>query len=211
LGLTASAEAWIENGDAGDGVSGNFQVIDNSQGATLTQIIGSTDDQANDFVDTYLLTINNPGIFAADTLSGSNFDTMLYLFDVAGLGLLANDDVSGVSTRSRLVATSNDGTGISVGVGTYILAVTGFQMDAVDLLNQALFDIPIGDVTQISGPDGAGGANALGGWEDNTVLGDAATGDYLVTLTGVGPVPAPGVMAIFGGAGALAARRRRRN
>ena len=210
LGLTTSAQAWIENGDAGDGVGGDYQLIDNSQGPTLTQIVGSTDSQQNDFVDTYLLTINNPGIFAASTEAGTTFDTILYLFDVGGLGLVANDDVSGASTRSRLVATSDDGTGISVGVGTYILAVTGFQMDPVDLLNQNLFDIPIGNTSEISGPDGAGGANALDDWQDNTVLGSAATGDYTVTLTGVGPVPTPGVVTIFGGAGMLAAGRRRR-
>ncbi len=210
LGLTSSAQAWIEVGDAGDGVGGNYQVIDNSQGATLTAIVGNTDGDGGDFVDSYLLTINDPITFTATTVGGAGFDTMLYLFDVNGFGQVANDDVSGISVRSRLVGSSNDGTGITVGVGTYLLAVTGFQMDPEDILGQTIFDIPIGSATEISGPDGSGGGSVLAQWEDNSVLGSAATGNYSVSLEGVGPVPAPGAVTLLGATGAFAGGRRRR-
>ena len=76
LGLTASAQAWIEQGDAGDGIGGNYQLIDDSQGPTLTEIMGSTDGNQDDYVDSYLLTINNPTTFFASTEGGAGFDTI---------------------------------------------------------------------------------------------------------------------------------------
>lgn len=209
LAMTANAYAWNEVGDAGDGLGGNWQVIDDSQGNTLTEITGVTDDAASDFLDAYLFSIEDSMEFSASTQNGSTFDTVLYLFEMNGAGLLANDDISAVSTRSRLVASSNDGTGINVGPGIYFLVVTGFQIDAVDSADQLLFDIPIGDNTQISGPDG-GGMNQLDDWVDNSVLGVAATGSYTVTLTGAGIIPTPGSVALFGAAGLLGFGRRRR-
>jgi hypothetical protein len=198
-----------ESGDAGDGVGGAAQIAGTNPGDVLGVINGATDSASQDFVDAYRIQITDPGAFFATT-DGSSFDTMLYLFDTAGNGLLANDDTSGVVFQSTLVGASDDGTGISVGLGTYILAVTGFQMDPVDLLGQAIFDIPIGSLTEVSGPDGAGGGSPLSAWQDNTVLGGAATGSYSITLRGVGVVPTPGVVGIAGAAGLSMGMRRRR-
>ena len=205
-----SAELHVELGDAGDGIGGAAQIAGVTPGAALGLITGATNANEQDFVDAYRIRITDPELFLATT-NGSGFDTMLYLFDMDGNGLLANDDSSGVVTQSTLVGSSDDGTGITIGVGTYILAVTGFQMDPVDLLGQAIFDIPIGNLSEVSGPDGAGGGNPLDAWQDNTVLGGAATGSYSITLRGVSVVPTPGVVGLAGAAGlGMGVRRRRR-
>ncbi len=209
-GSRAVGATHAESGDAGDGTGGAFQIAGVVPGDPLTSITGATSGAGNDFVDAYLIEITDPAQFFATTTSGTGFDTMLYLFGTGGNGLLANDDVSG-SILSTLGNTSDDGTGVVVGVGQYILAVTGFQMDPVNTLGQKLFDIPIGSLTEVSGPDGAGGADPATDWQDNTVLGGAATGAYTITLRGVNVVPTPGVVGIAGVAGlGVGVRRRRR-
>lgn len=199
-----------EVGDAGDGVGGAWQDPVGIPGDNLSTISGSTSSGMGDIVDAYRIRIVDPMQFLAQTSGGASFDTMLYLFDLSGNAVLANDDFSSLIVQSSLGPMATDGTGASVVAGDYILAVTGFQYDPIDGAGQNLFDIPIGDTTEISGPDGAGGMNPHAGWEDNSVVGIAASGEYTISLRGVEIVPAPGAAVLLGGAGIGFAGRRRR-
>lgn len=203
-----TAYGWTEVGDAGDGIGGNYQIVDGSQGAVINEIVGVTSSAAGDFVDAYLISIVDPANFRAST-EGAGFDTRLFLFDINGFGLLANDDSpQAAGFGSLLLGQSSDGTGIVLAQGLYILAIAGFELDPVDSNGDEIFDI-ISPFTEISGPDGPGGANALAAWEDNTALGLAATGAYRILLEGVGPVPAPSSAILFTLAGMTMMRRRR--
>ncbi len=103
LGLSASfaeAQTWTEQGDAGD----VWGTIDGGLGGTpiagtpaqvtvgtgaLTSIVGSVDTTVDDEADLYEIVITDVAAFSAVS-TGS--DTVLWLFDLAGIPILAQDD-----------------------------------------------------------------------------------------------------------------------
>ena len=84
-------------------------------------------------------------------------------------------------------------------------------MDQLDrAIRQALRDddgeiFDFATTTEISGPDGPGGALPITGWS-----GQGETGFYTIRLVGAEFVPGPGALAVFGAAGLMGRRRRRR-
>lgn len=219
--LASPAHAWIEVGDAPDGVAGSFQTIDTSQGPELTSISGTlagpgaARGATDDFVDAYLLRVNDTVTFQASTNNAGtapNFDTMLWLFDASGMGQLANDDVSVAEVRSRLLASSTDGTAITITPGDYILAITGFEFVPLNGAAERIFDIPVSDTDQISGPDGSLLGDDLAEWTNLTSPPGTPPdfGSYFISLSGVGPIPTPGAIGLSSIALAITAGRRRR-
>jgi hypothetical protein len=167
-------EAINGGGDAGSSII-------TAQPVTLLQvnrISGSlSTGVVADFEDVYLIRITEPTLFQAHTDSAgggsADFDTQLWLFSAIGLGLLGNDDVATNDFQSQLLASSNDGTGIMLTTpGCYYLAISGFNNDPLSaggaIFNQVSF-------TEISGPDGPGGAQPLSGW-----TGAGAVGNYAI-------------------------------
>jgi hypothetical protein len=113
-------------------------------------------------------------------------------------GLLGNDEIPlAPAGPSRLQPPATDGTGqVIPGPGLYLIAITGFNNDPTSaggaIFNQALR-------TEVSGPDGPGGAQPHTAW-----TGDGATGEYVVHLTGAAfvhpaavPAIAPAGIAVF--------------
>jgi MYXO-CTERM domain-containing protein len=191
VAITASgafAQVWAEVGDAGELV-GTAQV---TGGGVLTSITGAltTGD-----ADMYLITINTPTSFSASTVGGAAFDSQLFLFTSAGVGIAFNDDAgplqSALTVGNPLYA--------SLAAGQYLLAVSGFNHDPTSAGGAIFPDSFPG----IFGPTGPGGGSPVTGW---TAAG--ASGTYTIALTGVRAAPGPASLALIGLAG-FAARRRR--
>ncbi|MEM8834334.1 MAG: hypothetical protein AAGD00_00805 [Planctomycetota bacterium] len=223
LALAGSASAqWVEVGDAGDAVGAAAQTPLGS--GTLASISGSTDAGAGDLTDAYIITIKDGANFSAstdNTIAGdSDFDTRLWLFDLAGNAVLGNDDstagAANFSFQSFLASPAvfaaqpgggtvdPSATGVTIAPGDYILAISGFSQEALDANLDRTIDLAV-DFDALHGPNAAS-TGVLDSWEDT---GFEDTGSYTIALTGASFVPAPGAVAMLGLGGLAAARRRR--
>ncbi len=192
LSTTAMAQVWNEVGDAGQ-LPGTAQAV---VGVGALTTINGTNDGAD--ADMYQIMIKDFTNFRATTVGGTSFDTQLFLFNSAGLGVTFNDD-SAASLQSTLTSAFLSGNGV------YYLAVSRYDLDAVDAGSQEIWlDTPFGTERA---PDGPGAANAVAGW--SALFPPAAGGPYSITLNGASYVPAPGTLALLGMGGLLASRRRR--
>ncbi len=200
---------WVEVGDAGSDLPG-AQYPQRPQGVTF---LGSIAGQLTvgvgvaDYEDLYVFNVTDPMTFSIMPAS-ADFNAVLYLFNITvngeALGLLANDDRSEEDMLPRLVAMSDDGTGVQISrPGDYVLAVTGAGRVPVSRTGPIF---ALESPTEISGPDGPGGLNPLSGW-----TGEGEQGSYRFVLTsGDFPVtPAPGAAGVLV-IGAMALGRRRR-
>lgn len=174
---------WEESsqGDAGS-LPASAQIVTGiGQLSTIRGTLSAIADKG-DYQDMYLIAIDCPAAitFSAGTdpsFGGSgDFDTQLWLFDSAGFGLLANDNVTFSMGLSGFGSMSTDGTGIVVSApGLYYIAVSGAGSHPVDTAGQPLFSFALGGPLQVSGPDGPGGANPIAGWS-----GPGAVGEYII-------------------------------
>lgn len=129
-------------------------------------------------VDMFQVCLPGGGTFSAATVApgSATFDTQLFLFDSAGIGVYMNDDEfpSGAPFHSLLPAghalTPADD-------GVYYLAVSAFNADPVSA-GGAIF--PAGaPFDAVNGPTGAGGAQPVSGWTAHERV-----GVYTIALTG---------------------------
>lgn len=158
-------------------------------------------------VDMFKICITDPTDFSACSYN-SALDTQLQLFDASGLGVYANDDISGEIGPSLLPA--NDPLG-PTSAGLYYLGVSQWSADPLS----AGGEIFSGSWDDVMGPAGPGGASPVIGWEPG---GGNVEQDYQITLTGVGQcpgdmptVPAPGSALLCGlGLAVMRSVRRRR-
>lgn len=193
--LSCSAFAgpeWPETGDAGS-IPATAQPVagigplQSIKGALAMPLTGP-----GDFEDMYLIKISDPANFCAKTVINpitccgepfpvtqpTNFNTQLWIFKTDGRGLLGNDDDPADPPRSRLGNAANDASGAAITTaGLYYIAITGGpgndpQSSTGPIFNQAL-------VTEVSGPDGAGGANPIIGW-----TGGGPASQYQILLCG---------------------------
>lgn len=199
---------WVETGDAGSTVA-TAQKPTGIVGAPIHSIAGVLQGGSfvGDYEDCYIIRITDPANFTMQAV-GANFNAKLYLFNITvaggGYGLLANDDQAVGNNLPKLGSLSNDGTNVHVTLpGDYMIAITGFN-HVPDSLTGNIFSHET--LTEISGPDGPGGFNALTGWS-----GTGQTGTYNITFTGAGfpQFPAPGSLGLMVLGGLAAARRKR--
>lgn len=203
------AEGQDGSGDAGD-MPGDAQ---NTVGfGDLMEITGNIEMLSSSLdVDMYRIFIANPALFSATTVGtdGTLANTQLFLFNQAGLGVLANDDAD-VTTQRSLIPVG------SIGMqppGFYLLAISSFDRDPVSAGGLIFPSIP---TTGVFGPTGPGGGLPLIGYQ---TLGDQS-GTYTIQLTGAqfavqrdpGVIPEPSTLTLLG-LGALGllwvARRRK--
>lgn len=176
-----SDNTWTEVGDAGrDG-------IDEAQltfgAGPLTSIVGNITGNAD--VDVYCIRITDEAAFTASTVGGAAFDTVLYLFDVAGNGLVFNDDSLGAqSTIDSTLVLSN---------GVYFLAISSFGVAADspatrarDENDQPIFSYPSPGQTPVNACGGAlrPSCNAISGRLSFWSSGGGSNGAYTIALTG---------------------------
>ncbi len=214
---------WAENsGDTGSSLATAQVTTGNS---TLDLIAGTLANSPN--IDMYAIQITDPAAFSATTYSvNGNADyllngathavqnTMLFLFDSSGRGLVANNDMNSGSTLSALPAGSIAG----LTPGIYYLAVSGYATEPYYGNPNAVrvFDFNSTNATDVLGPHSPN--RSLAFWETNPDPGD--TGGYAITLTGAAtvdyvptsnpaPEPASLLLCVTGGLGLAATRWRR--
>ncbi len=145
--------------------------------------------QSREDIDLFRICITDAAAFVADTAGSVQMDTQLFLFDVTGHGVTLNDDFDS-TVQSRLTASVVGG----LGNGSYFLAVAPQGSVPQDASGQNLW----GDGTGERLPDGPGGANPLGQW-NNFVVNDNTW--YVITLQGASFCPPPCGTADFDGDG----------
>ena len=169
--LCIGAQAqWTETGDAGD-LPETAQATGTDTNTALPTISGAL---AADDVDMFAIYIADPASFQAETnATTTNFDSQLWLFDVNGNGIVHDDDSAG-GLRSRITNANN----CIPGPGTYYIAISRYNRDAVDASNQRLWnDTPL---RALRCADGPGAANAIAGWTGSATAG----GRYIISLQG---------------------------
>lgn len=202
FGAATSAQAaavFIEGGDAGETLVTAKTFLG---GGPIDAIQGSIDGDADLFA-IYLTA--GTAFSATTTASGIDynfFDTVLYLFDAAGKGLIGNDDdgiVGGSqSTLSNYIPTVS---------GLYYLAITGASYTPVSG-GSPIFPSLLGAGGNVAANPGAG---PLTGWSSLT----SEFGEYEIQLVGASAaaasdVPEPGSLLLAGAALGVAGLIRRR-
>jgi hypothetical protein len=159
-------EQFYGGGDAGD-LPATAQLVtlpdQTPCQSPVTRIRG--DNGASD-VDMYVICITDPANFVASTVGTTSWDTQLWLFRCDGTGVVANDDYSGL--QSRIDNTPN----CIQEAGTYLLAISRYNRDAVDANNNPLWSS--GALSCASNP------NPIAGWTGTT----SAGGRYVISLQG---------------------------
>jgi len=202
---------WNEKGLTGAGdVLATAQITFDSNYNSLSQIHGmlSSSTAVNGDtvyqVDLYQIRIANPASFSAWTTLSSAFDTQLFLFDAAGMGVYSNDD-DGVGLSSLLPA--GDPSNL-LAAGLYYLAIAFGGFSALDGASQSIF-MP-GAFTDLLTADP--GSGALSGWTPGFAAGTESAYSYDIFLTGATnaaiPEPASLALMMLAGWGAYVARRR---
>ena len=195
---------WTEVGDAGNSI-GSAQRP--SGDGPLTQIVGQF-NVANDsnpggspWVDVYRFFVVSPISFSATT-SGTGYDPALFLFDLGGFGLEANQDISATDKNAYLIG------GDAPPTEVYLM----ISMNNRYPMNPAgsIFANPMapGQVyNRLHLEGGQPFSNLLGGSVVGTYPGPV---NYTITLTGVQYIPEPASWVLFGSGIALVSLRRRR-
>ena len=186
----ARALIWTEVGDAGD-LPGSAQVTTGS--GTLTNITGSLLSGSINDVDLYLIYVNNPSAFSAKvlgTVGVDTFDTQLFLFDAAGLGVEGNDDITALANRVSFLTPGNSNAPSVAGL--YYLAISSWNNEP-NGLGVIFPDLPDTVVGPISG------APALSGWSGGGVPEFQVTNyDIQLTDAAAAAVPEPATLLLLG-------------
>ncbi|OWQ49182.1 hypothetical protein CDL60_00025 [Roseateles noduli] len=205
LGAATSAQAAAVFGEGGDA----GQTVGSAQTLFGTGPIDAIQGTLNGDADLFAIYLTAGTAFSATTTASgidyNFFDTVLYLFDAAGKGLIANDDDGDVggsqSTLSNYIPTVS---------GLYYLAITGAGYTPVSG-GSPIFPSLLGQGGNVAANPGAG---PLTGWSSSTSEFDVYE-IQLVGATAVAPaasdVPEPGSLLLAGAAlGAAGLIRRRK-
>ncbi|MCW5934249.1 MAG: pre-peptidase C-terminal domain-containing protein [Fimbriimonadia bacterium] len=169
--LTLSAYAQhAESGDAGD-MPETAQATGTNTTTALPSITGTNSPGAD--VDMYAIYIADPDNFQANT-NGTPWDTQLWLFDANGKGVKHDDD-SGDGLQSLITGRAG------MQPGTYYIAVSKFNRDAVGCSNATIWGSAVNTV-----PNGADAGSRVTGWV-NAVATEG--GAYIINLTGCNTSP----------------------
>jgi len=128
--------------------------------------------------DMFTICVSDANTFEASVVGGATWDSQMFLFDSAGLGVLHNDDepLPGTSFQSKI-------TGVPLASGgLYYLAISGFNTDPFSVGNFAIWnnDDGAGNFNTVRAPDGPGAANPISLW----IGAGNAGGAFTITLTG---------------------------
>lgn len=201
---SAQAITYAESGDAGQTLTTAASTAafgSSNFGQPLTSITGSigfsTANGASD-ADLYRIFITSPSAFSASTVGNSALDTSLFLFDLNGRAVIANDDANGTSLQSSLAA--GNATLSALSAGLYYLGIGLSGADAINSVSQLLFNQSTVSTDVRTAASGVN-PNTLATFTNN--VGFNETGAYGITLTGATAVPEPSTWALTG-LGALA-------
>ena len=222
IGALATAGPEFEeptDGDAGNSLP-TATSVSGSNGGQVGIIRGEIKGSqvgglVGDWQDLYRINIIDPLYFTAKTTpdlgEGDLMDPMLFLFNAEGVGIAAMNNQSTSNFSAEIRNDNGQGQPIFLDAGIYYLAITSAMSEALGNWNNEVGPIfEMGLPEHFIGQWGPGGDfqhSALNGWTPPTD--ENNFGRYEIILTGVGSVPAPGVVALLGLAG-LGTRRRGR-
>ena len=187
----ALADSFTEIGDAGN-LPGTAQATVGT--GPLTSISGTL--TMVDFADLYKIFIPGGGTFSATTVGGLSFDSQLFLFASNGLGVYANDDVSGFGAPSTLPAGD---TLTPVVAGFYFLLNTQCCTTPASSTGAIFPPTTVLNHNDILGPTGPGGAFPLVAYNPTPFGIYQNGGPYVITLTGAQfAVPEPSSLLLMG-------------
>lgn len=193
----AGAASWTELGDAPVLVPG--QTTLGSGGLTLItgDLVNASD------VDVFAISISDPATFSVRVESFA--DPQVFLFDLEGFGIAANDDELLSNLNASLLP--GDALYATLPPGVYALAVSNFNVEPFSADGPIFPDAPVG----VLGPTGAGGDAPLQIWVNVGTSSGGPADAYRIELTGAtfAPEPAWSIAAGVGLVSALAAARRR--
>jgi hypothetical protein len=180
-----------------------------------TEIIGTLDGNNQNDVNMFEISIMQASDFSAFTVATGAFgipDTVLSLFNVSGVGVYLNDDISASDTLSCLPSADaanpcpvGPGGNGPLTPGIYYLAISRGANYPVDAFGNEIFSPVLS--TDVVGPSNT---NPVAGWDGGAYTSpDFDLVNYDIVLSGT--VPEPGTFLLTGLAGlALAAFRRAR-
>lgn len=181
---------YTEIGDAGQTLA-EAQPAVSSLGLPLTGIEGFLGPSE---ADLFALFLTGGRTFSASTVSNTSnfFDTQLFLFHSAGLGVYANDDDPDSPPQSTLpsfVSLTPSASGI------YYLGIAGASFNPVSAGGRIFPEIDFIQVisTELLPPAGPGGGSPLSGW----IGASNEFGAYSINLTGALFIPEPSYSAVF--------------
>ncbi len=169
-------DGWDETanggGDAGDLPATAQLVTLPDQTPCQSPVTRVRGEHGTDDVDMYVICITDPASFSASTVGQVTWDTQLWLFRCDGTGVAFNDDSGGTQS------TIDNSSGCITQAGTYLLAISRYNRDAVDVDNNLLWNNS--PFSGVRCPDGPGASNPIAGWTGAT----AAGGRYIIQLQG---------------------------
>jgi len=169
---------WLWNADTvadvGDLPGTSSEVT--GRGTAIKNISGNID---LDDADMYKIRVCDKNVFQVTAVGGSSLDTMVWLFDLTGKGIVMNDDSSATNGQSTIGGAT--GSPLVTANGLYYLAISEFQHTPFDVSSQQLWLFPQASAIVQAAPDGPGAANPLTGWTGAT----STLGAYVLTCTGV--------------------------
>ena len=183
LGSVALAAPVPESGDAG-ALPADAQFMGDI--GSITSITGRIESALD--VDMFEFNLASPATLSFLTAATSTIDSQLFLFNSAGAGLWANDDM-GTSLDAQLT--------VPLASGAYYLAVSSWERRPLEAGNLPIF----GDMRGVLlSPLNPGIVTAWGG--------TGGIGDYTVNVS-MAPIPEPATWLLTSaGVFALLARRR---
>ncbi len=214
--ITLAGPDWDEGtqGDAGSTAS-TAQVITTT--GTVNTVRGSLGQNllGGDFQDMYVIYVASPTSFSVSTLAAdggsASFNPMLYAFRYEGFGanaqaiaMLGNNIAMPGMVGARLGPNANDSSGVRLTEpGYYAIAISGYASRPTNAFGDTLFGANIFGAGNLVGPADGLSNIVLAGWDS-----DGQTGEYVMHLSGITGVPAPGAVALLGLAGLIGRRRR---
>lgn len=199
------ADTYTEVGDTGSFL-GTAQSATGT--GTLDSILG---DLGTGGVDMFRIYVSDWTAFSATTNNAtSSFDTQMFLFNSAGMGIAANDDdTSGfIQANGGYTSTLPVGNSLysSLSPGYFFIAITQWDSDPT---SSGGLIFPTAPFDGIVGPTGLGGGSAHSGWSDSS-----SAGAYRIDFTGVATIPLPPAawagLSTLAGVGLVGYVRRRR-
>ena len=167
------AQAYTEVGDAGQtlGTASNTGIPN----TTLTSISGTFSSSTD--ADLYAIRITSTSTFSATASSFAGVDTSLFLFNSAGVPVIANDDSSNTSFQAAIPA--GNSLLVSLSPGIYFLGISLSGNEPVNLNNQRLFTVDQ-PTTSIRGMASGLNPTTLSNFNGGTFFSEM--GDYTITL-----------------------------
>ncbi len=187
----AQAANFFEVGDAGQSLT-----TAESVGASINAIYGTMNTSSD--VDLYKLDLT-AGLFKASTVKGvtNNLDTMLWLFDSNGKGIVGNDDS---------LSTSQSTISANLTAGSYYLGISNYDIEPTSTKG-FIFDYSSGSQKeQLLQATGAGSDASVADWKTG-FNGNVpkTTGKYRILLNqstmSVQPTPEPNAALGLAGIG----------